>query len=130
MNKEHTENYMKQLREMYDAGSSLSDGERAAYGMWADGRKEFESRRMPGITFLSYEMNSFLWTRDVPMFILTLREAGIKHFVFTNTSTALMEDLHAFEQEGCEIKGLATETEKVFGCERKGIEVYIPEKEK
>lgn len=121
---------MTRLRDKVAPGSIADEGVRAAYGMWADGRKEFESRKRPGITFLSYEMNSFLWTRDVPTFILTLREAGIKHFVFTNTSTALMEDLHAFEQEGCEINGLATETEKFFGCGRKGIEIYIPEKEK
>ena len=42
----------------------------------------------------------------------TLRKAGIKTFVTTNQSTGLMEDLHSFAAEGCEMEGLCTITKK------------------
>jgi hypothetical protein len=55
-------------------------------------------------------MDDFLWEREVKDFINTLREAGITSFVYTNTSTAVMENLHAFAKEGCTMTGLCTIT--------------------
>ena len=39
-----------------------------------------------------------------------LREAGIKTFVYTNQSTAVMENLHALAAQGCTMLGLCTIT--------------------
>lgn len=72
-----------------------------AYRAWAQSisRKEDE-----------FEMDDFLWDREVKDFIDTLRCAGIKSFVYTNQSTAVMENLHAFAKEGCTMTGLCTIT--------------------
>ena len=39
-----------------------------------------------------------------------LRDAGIETFVYTNQSTAVMENLHAFAAQGCTMTGLCTIT--------------------
>ena len=64
-----------------------------------------------------YEMDDFLWDTDVHDFVETLRKAGIRSFVYTNKSTAVMENLHALAAEGCEMTGLCTivRTEDRFG---------------
>ena len=74
-----------------------------AYRAWAQSisRKEDE-----------LEMDDFLWEKEVKDFIDTLRKAGITSFVYTNTSTAVMENLHAFAAEGCTMSGLCTITRK------------------
>ena len=56
------------------------------------------------------EMDDFLWDKEVKDFIDALREAGIKTFVYTNQSTAVMENLHAFAAQGCTMLGLCTIT--------------------
>ena len=56
------------------------------------------------------EMDDFLWEKEVADFISALREAGIKTFVYTNQSTAVMENLHQFAAEGCRLEGLCTIT--------------------
>ena len=40
----------------------------------------------------------------------TLREAGIATFVYTNQSTACMENLHQLAAAGCTMQGLCTIT--------------------
>ena len=47
------------------------------------------------------EMNDFNWQRDIHDFIETLRKAGIKTFVVTNSGTSLLENLHGYAAEGC-----------------------------
>lgn len=121
--------YMIRLRDKAAMGF-ITDGEAMAYQMWLNGRKEFECRRRPGVTLLTYELSTFLWDAQIHSFIETLREAGIRSFVFTNTSTAVMDNLHSFESEGCEIKGLASVTYNFINSRKKGIEIYILEKEK
>ena len=54
------------------------------------------------------EMDDFLWDREAYDFIDTLRKAGIQTFVYTNQSTAVMGNLHAFAAEGCTMEGLCT----------------------
>ena len=56
------------------------------------------------------EMDDFLWDKEVGDFVDTLRKAGIATFVYTNQSTAVMENLHAFAAEGCRLEGLCTIT--------------------
>lgn len=79
----------------------FEQGAYKAYRAWAQSisRKEDE-----------LEMDDFLWKREVKDFIDTLRKAGITSFVYTNTSTAVMENLHAFAREGCTMTGLCTIT--------------------
>ena len=55
-------------------------------------------------------MEDFLWETEVHDYIDTLRKAGIATFVYTNQSTAVMENLHAFAAEGCTMEGLCTIT--------------------
>ena len=54
------------------------------------------------------EMDDFLWEKEVADFIGTLRKAGIQTFVYTNQSTAVMENLHQFAAAGCTMQGLCT----------------------
>ena len=56
------------------------------------------------------EMDDFLWDKEVADFIEALRSAGIETFVYTNQSTAVMENLHAFAAAGCTMIGLCTIT--------------------
>ena len=74
-----------------------------AYRAWASSisRKEDE-----------LEMDDFLWDKEVADFISTLRSAGIDTFVYTNQSTAVMENLHQFAAAGCKLEGLCTITRK------------------
>ena len=57
-------------------------------------------------------MDDFLWDREVSDFIDALRKAGIESFIYTNSSTAAMENMHAFEDEGCRLEGLCKITRK------------------
>ena len=57
-------------------------------------------------------MDDFTWDRERHDFIDTLRKAGIHTLVVTNQSTGLMEDLHGYAAEGCEMLGLCTITKK------------------
>ena len=79
----------------------IEQGAVKAYRAWAQSisRKEDE-----------VEMDDFLWDKEVADFVKTLREAGIATFVYTNQSTAVMENLHAFAAQGCTMTGLCTIT--------------------
>lgn len=46
-------------------------------------------------------LEDFLWEKEVKDFVNTLRQAGVKSFVYTNTSTAVMDNFHAFIENGC-----------------------------
>ena len=58
------------------------------------------------------EMSDFLWEREVPEFVETLRKAGIQSFVYTNQSTAVMENIHQFVAAGCTLEGPCTLVKK------------------
>ena len=79
----------------------FESGVSKAYRAWAQSlsRKEAE-----------LEMDDFLWDKEVQDFIEALRSAGIETFVYTNQSTAVMENLHAFAAQGCTMMGLCTIT--------------------
>ena len=79
----------------------FESGVSKAYRAWAQSlsRKEDE-----------LEMDDFLWDKEVADFIEALRSAGIETFVYTNQSTAVMENLHAFATQGCRMTGLCTIT--------------------
>ena len=79
----------------------FESGTSKAYRAWAQSlsRKEDE-----------LEMDDFLWDKEVADFIEALHSAGIETFVYTNQSTAVMENLHAFAAQGCTMTGLCTIT--------------------
>lgn len=57
-------------------------------------------------------MDDFLWEREVADFVDILRKAGFTTFVYTNQSTAVMENLHQFAAQGCRMEGLCTITRR------------------
>ena len=66
------------------------------------------------------ELDDFLWEREVADFVDCIKQAGIDTFIYTNQSTAVMENLHSFEKEGCRMDGLCTikRMERRFGEDR------------
>ncbi len=77
----------------------FKDGEAKACRAWM--RTQDEGRD-------EVEMEDFLWAREVHDFAEAFRKAGIKTFIYTNESTALMENIHLFAKEGISLEGIAT----------------------
>ena len=79
----------------------FESGVSKAYRAWAQSlsRKEDE-----------LEMDDFLWEKEVGDFVEALRSAGITSFIYTNQSTAVMENLHQLAAAGCSMEGLCTIT--------------------
>ena len=66
------------------------------------------------------EISDFCWEDEPEDFIATLRKAGLKTFITTDSSTALMENIHAYIAAGCTLEGPVTvEKESWFGTEKK-----------
>jgi len=87
------------LMEWYDNGPDkpeypLTGGQAKAWGLWYWNERD--------------EMNfdDFVWESEAKDFIDTLRASGVETFTVTNTSTALMENMHWFQQNGCTLMGL------------------------
>jgi hypothetical protein len=77
--------YFENLRTRQD----LTSGEIKAYQVY---------RFSPTEDFI---LDGFLWDKEVSDFVNTLRKAGVKSFVYTNTSTAVMDNFHALLENGC-----------------------------
>ena len=115
-----------QYREWYKENEALefplSQGTSKACNAWLVTREYKETE---------FEMNNFLWDGEVKDFVKALREAGIESFIYTNQSTAVMENLHSFAAAGCTIDGLdkAVRTENRFGrieqVEHLGIRIKV-----
>lgn len=77
----------------------FSQGENKAYRAWRQSvcREEDE-----------IEMDDYLWEKEVEDFVKALRRAGFSTFVYTNQSTAVMENLHQLVAAGCRMEGLCT----------------------
>ena len=97
----------EELKAWYEEDASekfpFPQGTCKAYRAWASSLSRQEDE---------LEMDDFLWEKEVHDFIETLRSAGIDTFVYTNQSTAVMENLHAFAAEGCMMTGLCTITRR------------------
>lgn len=95
----------KELEAWYDEDSKITypipQGVCKAYRAWMSSISRQEDE---------VEMDDFLWEKDVQDFVDAFRAAGIKTFVFTNQSTAVMENLHQFAAAGCRMEGLCTIT--------------------
>ena len=75
----------------------FSHGASKAYQAWAGSIEHDEDE---------FEFSDFLWENEVTDFVSTLRKAGIKTFIYTGHSTALMENIHQLAAEGCTMTGL------------------------
>ena len=51
------------------------------------------------------QMDDFLWDREVEDFSNALKAAGITEFIYTNTSTALMDNIHDLVTLGWKLTG-------------------------
>lgn len=121
---DYTDETMKQMLEDEKEGK-LSQGASSALQMWMNGKKGFRTRSTR--RFTAYELKNFLWDKEVKDFVKTLVKAGITRFVYTNTSTGVMGNLHLLEQEGCCIRGLAVMEKGFFDEDKKGIEIEVSE---
>lgn len=85
-------------------------GASKAYRAWAQSLSRKESE---------LELDDFLWETEVADFVENLKKAGIDTFVYTNQSTACMENLHQLAAAGCKMEGLCTITrqESLWGDE-------------
>jgi hypothetical protein len=73
--------YFENLRTRKD----LTSGEIRAYQAYKD----------------DFILDSFLWEREVKDFVNTLREGGVKSFVYVSSSTAVMGNFHSLIENGC-----------------------------
>lgn len=99
------------LMEWYDNGPEkpeypLTKGQSKAYRLWYWNERD------------ELNFDDFVWESEAKDFIDTLRAAGVKTFTMTNTSTALMENMHWFVENGCTLMGLC-EVEPTDPWERK-----------
>ena len=53
-----------------------------------------------------FVLDEFLWDDEIDDFIQILKEAGIKEFVYMNSSTAVMNNIHGFINGGYDFAGL------------------------
>lgn len=55
----------------------------------------------------TFTLNEFLWEKEIEDFVKTMKDAGVTEFVYTCTSTALMDNIHDLEAAGYKMTGLA-----------------------
>ena len=91
----------------------ITDGAMKAFRAWQANSENETSE---------FEFSDFTWERETHDFIETLRKAGIKTMVLTCSSTALIENLHAYAAEGCTIEGVATVTRNYRWGETKTLQ--------
>lgn len=72
----------------------LTGGQSKAWRMWYCNEREVMN------------FDDFVRKDEAKDFIDTLRAAGVKTFTVTNRSTALMENMHWFQDNGCTLIGL------------------------
>lgn len=87
------------LMAWYDEGHEkpkypLTGGQAKAWHLWY-----WNEREEPNF-------DDFVWETEAKDFIDALLKAGFETFTFTNTSTALMENMHWFQENGCTLMGL------------------------
>lgn len=95
---EQIKTYFENLRENAENNANkLSRGTLEAYWTY-----EFNLNNNSS----EFEFNELPWTTDMSDFVKTMREAGIETIAVTETSTALLENLHKLASQGCTIEGL------------------------
>ena len=89
--------YFLAMEEKNKAGQEFPYGAWKAYWAWRN-CYQFDNEE--------FELSDHLWTEEVKDFVETLAAAGIKSFVVTGESTALMRNLHELAAAGCKLDGL------------------------
>lgn len=59
-------------------------------------------------------LSDFLWENEIEDFCKALRNGEVESFICTNSSTALMENIHGILKNGFEFDGLAEIEREVF----------------
>ena len=118
--------FLEKIRKQVKEGT-VSLGASRAFWTYTDGKKEWTTHAGGNVS--AYGFSGFCWEKDIRDFIATLRNIGVRKFVITNTSTALMDNLHGFADQGCYIGGLVTrEPETKWMGTEQGIVVCVGEK--
>ncbi len=91
---EFTNNYFRALKD--------SDEQRIGYWYACRAWKDSVSSKTNYFMFDEWIQDK----KDIADFIECLKAAGVVEFALANHSTALMDTLHAFVENGCTIKGL------------------------
>jgi hypothetical protein len=73
----------------------------------------------------NFILEDFLWEKEVKDFVNTLREGGVKYFVYTSTSTALMSNFHAFIENGCKFVETCNVEFSIFEESKKGLRFEV-----
>ena len=95
---EQIKNYFENLRiNSENDATKLSRGTLEAYWTY-----EFNLNHNSS----EFECNELPWTTDMSDFVKTMREAGVETIAITETSTALLENLHKLEELGCHFDSL------------------------
>lgn len=95
---EQIKTYFENLRENAENNANkLSRGTLEAYWTY-----EFNLNHNSS----EFECNELPWTTDMSNFVKTMREAGVETIAVTETSTALLENLHKLANQGCTIEEL------------------------
>ena len=115
---ENTETYTKQnafFEAIEHTDKEFTSGAVKAYRAWKNSETS------------AVELREGLWDSEIHDFVETMRKAGIDWFIFTNQSTALMENLHALAAEGCTVCGLAAIIKDGWPYQRriKGIKIKL-----
>lgn len=103
-NKEIARPYFEAMREQAVNGKEFPKGANKAYWAWYYSDCQGE-----------VVMKDFLWENDIHDFISTMRTAGVGSFIFANSSTAVMNNLHGFVMEGCKLENLVSIERDVTG---------------
>ena len=120
--------YLELLDDMFENNpEKLARGTVQAHTVYVGGKKEWSTYADRKVK--AYEFDSFCWDKDVHDFISALRKIGVKKFVYTNTSTSVMDNLHGFAMEGCYIEGLVKreDSSRWHPMRRQGIVVCLRE---
>lgn len=91
---------------------NLTSGEIKAYQVYRFSPEEFI-------------LNEHLCDNEVFDFVNTLREAGVKSFVYTNTSTKVMDNFHDFIKYGCKFVEACNVEFFIFEESKKGLRFEV-----
>lgn len=76
----------------------LTRGQNKALHLWANAENDNPDEELV--------WDDSVWEDEVEDFVETLRKAGVRRIVITNSSTLLMENMHWLKREGCQLVGL------------------------
>ena len=96
-----------------EEANPLSGGIGKAYRSWYWGTTD------------ELELSDFLWNKEVEDYVDTLRKAGIHSFVYSNSSTAVMENIHQLVAAGCTLEGPCTLVKKTEKWGEEGEEQVL-----